>query len=1219
MRHLLLPMKNHLRFLGLTAMALFVGQSLWAYDFVVDGIYYNIKSADDLTVEVTYETTNYKSYSGEVTIPEEVTNDGKVYQVTGIGEKAFYDCSGLAKIVLPANLKTIGNASFLRCYNLLTVDFPDGITSIGENAFYYCSNITSVKIPAGVTQISSFAFNSCTKLESITFHDGVFKIGRDAFCDCEALTSVFLPKSMCSVDIFAFASCGNLTEIKVDEENPYMWSTDGVLFSKEGNGIKLECFPAGKSGEYVVPDGVTKMSQGAFYGADKITSVVLPEGLSYINANVFQGCSSLVSVNVPEGVTSIDFYAFESCNLSSIHLPKSLSYISTSGVFGRNYNLKNITIDSENPYYCAVNGAIYNKDKTNLVVYPTASGSYAIPAFVSSVSMYAFYGCNNYLQNVLIHSGVVSLPRDAMYGMSGKIYCETGVNIENWKEGWNSSKTINWDCKVIRVEQVENGTVTLAGTDYAVQGSDSSLWYLSETMDGTATLTAIPDEGYHFVKWEDDAEAAGVRTVNVTESKSYKATFEVNKNHDFAFVNAYGQTLYCKVTSTDPMTVSITYPNDFYIGYPKPSVSLVIPATVTDGENVYAVTGIDNHAFAGCSDLNLVVVPETVVTIGDDAFQGVNKVYYAGAAEGSPWGALAVSATAISSDDFEFQDEAKTIVKKYIGNGGDVIIPEGVVTIGRSAFESKSNVKSVTFPTSLVTLDYGAFWGCYNLRKISLPYGVKNIESYAFYNCSSLEDFDLPESVETISAYAFQLCGKLTKMVIPAGTKKIAGGLFVFSKGMASLSVSPDNPIYDSRDNCNAIIETATNTLVVGCKTTVIPTNIKSIGKNAFYGTPDLEQVMIPEGVTSIGSYAYGECRKVKSVSIPSSVDSIGTGAFTFITDIESITVAADNPIYDSRNNCNAIIKTASNILLLGCQNTVIPEGIVTIADQAFCGASMLEFSVPEGVTRLESQAFSRCEKMQRISLPESVNYIGNSAFFTCYKLEEIVIPEAVTEIKDYAFALCTTLSEIAVPNKVKRLEGGTFKDCSHLKKVTLGYRLENVNYSAFEKCSSLSALYANSPVPPSVNKKFTDIDLETCVLYVPAAYIDAYREAEVWKEFAHIEVNPNAPEPIFLITYEVDGVVVKVDSVKYGDAITLMEAPSKEGFIFSGWSGYPENLTMPAADIVISGSFSVDGIEHIAGDDAPASVTYDMYGRQVVAPQPGTLYLCGNRKLIAR
>ena len=1217
MRHYLLTMKHHLRFLGLTAMALFVGQSLWAYDFVVDGIYYNIKSADDLTVEVTYETTNYRTYSGEVTIPEEVTNDGKVYRVTGIGENAFYDCSGLTKIVLPANLKTIGKASFLRCFNLATVDFPDGITSIGENAFYYCSNITSVKIPAGVTQISSFAFKNCTKLESITFHEGVVKIGRDAFYDCEALTSVSLPKSIFSVDIFAFASCGNLTEIKVDEENPYMWSTDGVLFSKEGNGANLDCFPAGKTGEYVVPEGVIKMKQGAFYGADKITSVLLPEGLTFIDGNVFQGCKSLASVNVPEGVTYIAMYAFEGCKLSSIHLPKSLSSVSI-GVFGRNYDLKDITVDEDNPYFCAENGVLYNKNKTKLVCYPTATGTYSIPDYVTSVAMYAFYGCQG-LQKMTVPTSVTDLVRDGLYGVSGTIYCEKGVNTENWKEGWNGSRPVQWDCSVVRAMATGCGKVSLAGENYAVQGSDSSLWYLFETMDGTATLTAIPDEGYHFVKWEDDAESAGVRTENVTESKTFNAIFEVNKNHDFAFVNAYGQTLYCKVTGTEPMTVSITYPNDFYIGYPKPSVSLVIPATVTDGENVYAVTGIDNHAFAGCSDLNSVVVPETVVTIGDDAFQGVNKVYYAGAAEGSPWGALAVSATAISSDDFEFQDEAKTIVKKYIGNGGDVIIPEGVVTIGRSAFESKSNVKSVTFPTSLVTLDYGAFWGCYNLRKISLPYGVKNIESYAFYNCQSLEDFDLPESVETISSYAFQLCTKLTKMVIPAGTKKIAGGLFVFSKGMASLSVSPDNPIYDSRENCNAIIETATNTLVVGCKNSVIPESVKSIGKNAFYGTPDLEQVMIPEGVTSIGSYAYGECRKVKSVSIPSSVDSIGTGAFTFITDIESITVAADNPIYDSRNNCNAIIKTASNILLLGCQNTVIPEGIVTIADQAFCGASMLEFSVPEGVTRLESQAFSRCEKMQRISLPESVNFIGNSAFFTCYKLEDIVIPESVTEIKDFAFSSCTSLTEIAVPNKVKRLEGGIFKNCSQLKKVTLGYRLENVNYSAFEKCSSLSALYANSPVPPSVNKKFTDIDLETCVLYVPAAYIDAYREAEVWKEFAHIEVNPNAPEPIFLITYEVDGEVVRVDSVKYGDAINLMEAPSKEGFVFSGWSGYPENLTMPAADIVISGSFSVDGIEHIAGDDAPASVTYDMYGRQVVAPQPGTLYLRGNRKLIAR
>lgn len=1058
-------MKHHLRSLSLAALTLFVGQSLWAYDFVVDGIYYHITSADKQTVEVTYETSDYNSYSGEVTIPSEVPYDGKTYQVTSIGSSAFRQCTGLTSVLI-----------------------PEGVTNIGYEAFRESETLTSVSMPNSVSAIGGYAFYECRKLKDFTIPSGVTSIGGSAFCMCSSLTSV------------------------------------------------------------VIPSGVKSFGFRTFWGCSQLSSVTLPDGFLSIGDQTFCSCSRLTSIILPESVTSIGESAFSSCGLTSITIPSNVNSIG-SGAFNSNPRLTSIIISEDNPYFKMEDDIMYSKDKTHLILCLTSKeGTYSIPETVVNISADAFRGCSK-LTLVELPSGLTSIEHGTFLYCSGLKSVTIPQNVTSI--GYDAfSGCTGPMCIVVPTGVTSIGSSAFREVRCIVYAgsAEGSPW------GAKAVYTTMPDE--NGLIYADEA-----------------------KTQVLAYVGAGGD--------------------------------VVIP----DG-----VTSIAADVFKNIPSVTSVSVPESVTAIGENAFLNVPAVYYSGTAEGSPWGALAINPLQYASmDDFEFEDEEKTIIKKYIGAGGDVVIPEGIVKIGRDAFKYCSEVASVTLPSSVVTIDYGAFWGCYNMTRITMPYGVKNIGSLAFYMCYKLEDFDLPESIETISTYAFQLCTELTKMVIPASATKIEGGLFVFSPGIVSLSVSPDNPIYDSRDNCNAIIETATNTLVVGCKTTVIPTNIKSIGKNAFYGTPDLEQVMIPEGVTSIGSYAYGECRKVKSVSIPSSVDSIGTGAFTFITDIESITVAADNPIYDSRNNCNAIIKTASNILLLGCQNTVIPEGIVTIADQAFCGASMLEFSVPEGVTRLESQAFSRCEKMQRISLPESVNFIGNSAFFTCYKLEDIVIPESVTEIKDFAFSSCTSLTEIAVPNKVKRLEGGIFKNCSQLKKVTLGYRLENVNYSAFEKCSSLSALYANSPVPPSVNKKFTDIDMETCVLYVPAAYIDAYREAEVWKEFAHIEVNPNAPEPIFLITYEVDGEVVQVDSVKYGDAINLMEAPSKEGFIFSGWSGYPENLTMPAADIVISGSFSVDGIEHIAGDDAPASVTYDMYGRQVVAPQPGTLYLRGNRKLIAR
>jgi hypothetical protein len=188
------------------------------------------------------------------------------------------------------------------------------------------------------------------------------------------------------------------------------------------------------------------------------------------------------------------------------------------------------------------------------------------------------------------------------------------------------------------------------------------------------------------------------------------------------------------------------------------------------------------------------------------------------------------------------------------------------------------------------------------------------------------------------------------------------------------------------------------------------------------------------------------------------------------------------------------------------------------------------------------------------------------------------------------------------------------------LKSLSLGYRVNGIDSFTFRKCKNLSELYVNSPIPPKCWDFYLEsIDKYNCTLYVPEAYIDAYRQAEGWKSFKHIKVNPDAPEPIFRITYQVDGEVIQVDNVKYGDAITLMEAPSKEGFAFSGWEGYPEDLAMPAADLVITGSFQASGIEQMANETPATSVTYDIYGRQISEPQPGTIYLRGNRKVLVR
>ena len=223
-------------------------------------------------------------------------------------------------------------------------------------------------------------------------------------------------------------------------------------------------------------------------------------------------------------------------------------------------------------------------------------------------------------------------------------------------------------------------------------------------------------------------------------------------------------------------------------------------------------------------------------------------------------------------------------------------IPNSVTSIGNYAFSGCTSLTSIEIPNSVISINQKTFSQCIRLKRIVIGSNVTSIGYYAFDGCTSLTSIEIPNSVTSIGNYAFSGCSGLTSIEIPNSVTSIGSGVFSGCSGLTSIIVSVGNSIYDSRNNCNAIIETTSNILIAGCKNTIIPNSVTSIGSYAFSGCSGLTSIEIPNSVTSIGSYAFSGCSGLTSIEIPNSVTSIRQNAFSDCSNLSSIYIKSTTP-----------------------------------------------------------------------------------------------------------------------------------------------------------------------------------------------------------------------------------------------------------------------------------------------------------------------------------
>lgn len=287
-----------------------------------------------------------------------------------------------------------------------------------------------------------------------------------------------------------------------------------------------------------------------------------------------------------------------------------------------------------------------------------------------------------------------------------------------------------------------------------------------------------------------------------------------------------------------------------------------------------------------------------------------------------------------------------------------VTIPETVTSIGDKAFLGCSGLTGITFPSSVTSIGDNTFRNCTGLTSVTIPSSVESIGSYAFNGCSGLTSVTIEEGVSSIGERAFLWCTGLTSITIPSSVTNIGYIAFHGCTGLTSITVASGNTFYDSRNNCNAIIETATNTLIKGCENTVIPSDVKSIGDYSFYDCAGLTSVTIPSSVTSICTYAFYRCTGLTSLTFPSSLRRIDSYAFC---------------------GCS------------GLTNVTFGEGVTTIGECAFVGCTGLtSMNIGEGVTTIGNYAFAVCYGLTDVTIPSSVTSIGECVFNGCENIQDI-------------------------------------------------------------------------------------------------------------------------------------------------------------------------------------------------------------------------------------
>ena len=861
----------------------------------VDGVLYN----KEKTAVVCYP----KSLSGEYVIPDTVTS---------IEKAAFENCNKLTKVTIGSGVETVNPYAFNKCNSLATVVFKNSDTvnkKICERAFYYCGSLTEVDFGNAVTSIGDYAFTVCSKIKSLEFPDSLTSIGQFAF-------------------------------------SPYTDGTGGTY--KESN---LESVKFGT--------GLKTIGNYAFYDDRKISKLEFTDKLTSIGSYAFYNCGNLQSIAIPDNVTKIDNNTFENCSsLKSVSIGKSCTTISATA-FNNATALEKITVSADNEKYSSVDGALLNKEKTSIILYPKSkSGEFVIPDTVTSIADRAFSSCSN-LTKITIGANVESVGDYA--------FNECNVLTEVvFKDSTIKKKVIGdyafYNCQALSNVDFGNAVTSIGNFAFMI---DKSL----ESIEFPDSLESIGSCAFSCYDYGTTGSyfASNLNSVKFGIGLKTIGDYAFYKNEKLETIEFLGSNLtsigFSAFNSCTSLTELNLSGNKATIGG-NAFYNCTSLATVNLGEGLET---IDGSTFRYCKSLETVNFPESLININGYAFENCHRL-------------------------------------------SSIKIPNKVTRIDDCAFSNCPALKSVSIGSSCSFISSTAFVGTSSIDRITVSEDNKNFTAVdgVLYNKDKITlvlypknregEFAVPDTVTSIANYAFDNSPNITKVTIGENVKSIGTGAFRNCKSLETVVFEDSDTVQKAIgayafNNCPALTEVNFGNAV------------KSIGDEAFTACKSLESLEFPDSLESIGEGAFSRLSNgtsgsyiesiLKRVKFGSGLETIGDYAFYGHGMLNTIEFTGDNlKSIGSKAFYNCFAITELNIT---------GNGLVIDSYAFYCIYALKSVTLGTGVKTINSYAFQQ-SAFETVNIGNDVETIGRYAFYNNNKLKQLVLGKGLKSINASAF-----------------------------------------------------------------------------------------------------------------------------------------------------------------------------------------------------------------------